>query len=834
MYKNGLFLIIVLLMTALFSCNNGSVEKALDASAANRKLSDVVFGVIIPDELKDPDRKLSANTSFLPDSSIAYYKYKAVPQFSLGNGIPVMGATDEWINFELGESILFAQGYWHFTIAACGSDHSVLLQGECDSYISSDSHIININMGSPMGGGAIDMEIQVAQMSQTGGHLTVRWHGVNGSNGVYSSFSESRDNANGLIFFTGTLSGLESGYYTLAFTFGDEYEGYHYGEIISVEVRDDVRCEVTGKFATGNLLVKGQTKILNGDRNHNISLLCGETGSNYVWYLDDVEVKNSAAPVYVFNTAEFGEYQVKCVVDGDTANPAQCHINIMQGITVTMHMADMVQEYHTYSGRIHLSDLPELGEIYDGYWYDAPEDGAGGGGNVIAADFNFTEDTHVYAHRNFLTVYFDGGTAKYKNKTYNVTLERTSQGVYQGAAIGSLPHATVQTNSGAGVSFSLNGWGTAPDGGLRIHESSEVHTSETYYAQWVPMVVSNRPAHAEDSGSTTTYNITFFITDSSGRNPVGITAKRVPKGSIMTMPMIPLQEGKALDGWYVSDIGGTEWDFSDEVDRSMNLYGRWIDGDYTVTFETGGGSMSVTSIGVIAGKHAAKPEKPVRDGYIFGGWFKESSCINRFDFATEIPTSDITLYAQWYQKKSYIANTDGNDAYIDVGFIPDKYTGMELKFEHAGCHGRHIAGTPAFAVGAIEELKVFGAHYGKDTERIPALGFRYDDGAHVLQLCDIYGFRVDGNLIREPIPDPVFEYNSITLFKDSSSPETTHGKLYYFKIMYTYFDEEGNPRPELYMDLYPVVRVSDGKVGLFDTVNNVFHTSMNEYDFETD
>lgn len=46
------------------------------------------------------------------------------------------------------------------------------------------------------------------------------------------------------------------------------------------------------------------------------------------------------------------------------------------------------------------------------------------------------------------------------------------------------------------------------------------------------------------------------------------------------------------------------------------------------------------------------PPEPQRDGYSFGGWFKESDCINEWDFVTDIlqfteEVQDMKLYAKW-------------------------------------------------------------------------------------------------------------------------------------------------------------------------------------------
>jgi uncharacterized repeat protein (TIGR02543 family) len=48
---------------------------------------------------------------------------------------------------------------------------------------------------------------------------------------------------------------------------------------------------------------------------------------------------------------------------------------------------------------------------------------------------------------------------------------------------------------------------------------------------------------------------------------------------------------------------------------------------------------------------ADEPAAPTAIGYTFGGWFKEQTCVNRWNFATEHVTRHITLYAKWTENE---------------------------------------------------------------------------------------------------------------------------------------------------------------------------------------
>lgn len=68
---------------------------------------------------------------------------------------------------------------------------------------------------------------------------------------------------------------------------------------------------------------------------------------------------------------------------------------------------------------------------------------------------------------------------------------------------------------------------------------------------------------------------------------------------------------------------------------------------FTVTFDSQGGSAVSPITGVESGSTIEEPEPPTKEHYNFGGWFKESDCINEWDFDTDTVTEDITLYAKF-------------------------------------------------------------------------------------------------------------------------------------------------------------------------------------------
>jgi len=82
---------------------------------------------------------------------------------------------------------------------------------------------------------------------------------------------------------------------------------------------------------------------------------------------------------------------------------------------------------------------------------------------------------------------------------------------------------------------------------------------------------------------------------------------------------------------------------------------------YTVTFNSNEGSAVSPITGIAYNATITLPTDPTKEGYTFGGWYKESECTDDWDFATDKVTSNVTLYAKWISLHYYVDGTTGND-----------------------------------------------------------------------------------------------------------------------------------------------------------------------------
>ena len=98
--------------------------------------------------------------------------------------------------------------------------------------------------------------------------------------------------------------------------------------------------------------------------------------------------------------------------------------------------------------------------------------------------------------------------------------------------------------------------------------------------------------------------------------------------------------GHTQVGWATVDGGEKVYDFEDVYTKNevLTLYPVWNTNQYTITFDTNGGS-EIAPITQDYGTNITAPADPTREGYTFIGWDRE--------IPTTMPAENITLKAKW-------------------------------------------------------------------------------------------------------------------------------------------------------------------------------------------
>jgi len=123
----------------------------------------------------------------------------------------------------------------------------------------------------------------------------------------------------------------------------------------------------------------------------------------------------------------------------------------------------------------------------------------------------------------------------------------------------------------------------------------------------------------------------------NGEGPITIEAV---EGQPTAPPTDPVKEGFVFDGWFTS--GGLKWDFSKPVEDDMTLTAHWAE-LITITLDLQNGENPIT-IEAVEGRPIAPPTDPVKEGFIFDGWFTSEGA--RWDFDDPI-IEGMTLVAHW-------------------------------------------------------------------------------------------------------------------------------------------------------------------------------------------
>ena len=108
---------------------------------------------------------------------------------------------------------------------------------------------------------------------------------------------------------------------------------------------------------------------------------------------------------------------------------------------------------------------------------------------------------------------------------------------------------------------------------------------------------------------------------------------------------VPIRAGYFFCGWYDALVDGKCYGNSDgkstsQYDKTENctLYAQWKINQYTITFDTAGGS-EIADITQDYGTAITAPANPTREGYTFIGWDKT--------IPETMPAENITITAQW-------------------------------------------------------------------------------------------------------------------------------------------------------------------------------------------
>ena len=278
------------------------------------------------------------------------------------------------------------------------------------------------------------------------------------------------------------------------------------------------------------------------------------------------------------------------------------------------------------------------------------------------------------------------------------------------------------------------------------------------------------------------YTVTF---QSEGGSEV---ASQIRANTPADQPADPTKEGYTFIGWY---NGESEWNFETPVATDLTLTAKWQLNQYTITFDTAGGS-EVPSITQDYGTAITPPAAPTRTGYTFAGWDKT--------IPTTMPAGDMTITARWTENRVIvIIRPDDSKDEPDPGTIhqwgPWRSNGdgtHTRRCTASGCfdqqNGKCYGGAPNCTQRA--SCILCGAKYGKtdptchaSLEKLEAIAATAAANGRVecwhCTACDKYFADANGkteltaeNTVTEKVPPSIIQGNDARWKKGESSTLT--------------------------------------------------------------
>jgi uncharacterized repeat protein (TIGR02543 family) len=163
-------------------------------------------------------------------------------------------------------------------------------------------------------------------------------------------------------------------------------------------------------------------------------------------------------------------------------------------------------------------------------------------------------------------------------------------------------------------------------------------------------ILSDPVSKNESRKAETVRIVTFYCQNATPGSPETIITKTLSgsQSTLEAFPNEPSKQGYIFAGWWTKPNGeGTSFLPDTVVASNLSVYAKWSNQPvYHVSFMTYGGTpVSVRK--VTQNAKLDSPGNPTKQGYLFGGWFREESCSTPWNFTTDVVTGDLALHAKW-------------------------------------------------------------------------------------------------------------------------------------------------------------------------------------------
>ena len=200
----------------------------------------------------------------------------------------------------------------------------------------------------------------------------------------------------------------------------------------------------------------------------------------------------------------------------------------------------------------------------------------------------------------------------------------------------------------------------------------QIYDNAIFYAKWTPV----------------TYTIAFSA-EGAIRVPASVEVAYDSGSFVIPANYIPEMPGFTFSNWNTAAGGnGTSYKPLDTIPGNLSakdgdvitLYAIWETRDFTITWNItngatiNGSTTSPTTTATFGEKYVLPTSVPVKDGYVFKGWFTQMTGGTQITADTVVNvTADTSYYAQW-DYATYYVKYDANGGYGEMADSTHQYS----------------------------------------------------------------------------------------------------------------------------------------------------------------
>lgn len=241
--------------------------------------------------------------------------------------------------------------------------------------------------------------------------------------------------------------------------------------------------------------------------------------------------------------------------------------------------------------------------------------------------------------------------AKWNEATHTVTVAAGANGSVSPTSVSGVGVATASDYITAtpNTGYSFSGW-TLPESG--------VTAASGYTTSSNPIQIN-----ATADGKTITanfavvnYNVTYTAPSNGSytikvADAAAVSASTTAQYNQTVVLSATPEEGYKFDHWTVTKANSSTVTVTDNQftmpAEAVTVSVTFLQDNFDVTFDVQGHGVAPAAQSIAANGKVTEPAAPSAENYQFDGWYKEPACTNAWDFASDVVTADMILYAKW-------------------------------------------------------------------------------------------------------------------------------------------------------------------------------------------